>query len=124
MTAAKKTTKPVAKKAAPKKLTMNLKTGSIKVKDQTKADQLEATLKAQGPFIHKAPAAPSKTVAKKTVEKVEKGETKMDRARAIMTKHYGKLKRKEIIQLFVSEAGLTIAGSGTYYAVISADMKK
>ena len=61
--------------------------------------------------------APAKKVAAKKVKKDEsKPETKTDVAVRIFKKEYGKLERKDIIALFMTEAGLTKAGSSTYYA--------
>ena len=72
--------------------------------------------------VKKAPAnkaASKKSTAKKKVAaNKDKGPSKSELAIAIFKKHYGKKERKEIIALFQSEAGLTKAGSNTYYANI------
>ena len=49
--------------------------------------------------------------------------TKMDRAKEIMQKYWkdlqsGKMKRKDIIKLFVDEVGLTKLGASTYFTTI------
>lgn len=46
-----------------------------------------------------------------TVKKVHKS----DIARKIFSEHYGKKSRKDIVDLFVKEANLTIEGGRTYY---------
>jgi hypothetical protein len=48
--------------------------------------------------------------------------SKMEKAVALFTENKGK-PRKEIIKLFQSEAGLTAAGSNTYYALIKKNQK-
>jgi hypothetical protein len=55
--------------------------------------------------------------------KEAKGESKVDKARAIMAKHFGKLSRKEILAQF-AQIGLSPAGSATYYANISKELSK
>lgn len=50
--------------------------------------------------------------------------SKADLARAIFNANYGVLARKDIIAKFISEAGLTKAGAGTYYQNFTAKMKK
>jgi len=55
--------------------------------------------------------------------------SKADAARKIMEEMWddlqaGKVKRKDIIQRFVSEAGLTKAGASTYYGNIKKKMSK
>lgn len=49
--------------------------------------------------------------------------TKMDRAKEIMQKHWkdiqsDKMKRKDIIKLFVDEVGLSKFGASTYFTTI------
>ena len=49
--------------------------------------------------------------------------TKMDRAKEIMQKHWkelqsGKMKRKDIIEMFVDEVGFTKLGASTYFTTI------
>lgn len=48
-------------------------------------------------------------------KRAEGKETKIDAARAIFKKMGGKKPRKEVIEAFMSEAGLSAAGASTYY---------
>ena len=65
----------------------------------------------------------TKKKSKKTNNKNKNIVSKADKARAIMKKHYGKKERKEIIEMFMKDAGLTKAGSNTYYFNLSKEMK-
>lgn len=63
---------------------------------------------------------PAVKVAAKAVEKAPKAEqvpNKMDKAREIFKKMKGK-PRKEVLAAFVADAGLTVAGSATYFSNI------
>ena len=62
-------------------------------------------------------------------EKKATGPSKADLARKIMEEVWedlqaGKLKRKDVIQRFVGEVGLTKAGASTYYGNIKKRMTK
>lgn len=50
--------------------------------------------------------------------------TKADIAREIMNEHFGKKTRKEIMQMFIADAGLTVAGANTYYANVKKQIEK
>lgn len=62
-------------------------------------------------------------------EKKPSGPSKADRARKIMEEMWdellaGKVKRKDVIQRFVGEVGLTKAGASTYYGNIKKKLSK
>jgi len=120
---AAKTTKPTTEK----KLTMNLTTGKIAVKNETapKADatpNIDQVLGVHIPVFAKAdqtkgsePASKPAKVAKEKVVKEPSGPTKADVAREIYKRMAGK-DRKDVLKAFQDEAKLTPAGSATYYA--------
>lgn len=68
--------------------------------------------------------APSK--AKKAVKApvVKKTPNKTELAGKLFAKHYGKKERKDIIELFMSQAGLTYAGASSYYGGMQIAAKK
>jgi hypothetical protein len=62
-------------------------------------------------------------------DKKPEGPSKADRARKIMEEVWedlqaGKIKRKDVIQRFVGEVGLTKAGASTYYGNIKKKLSK
>jgi hypothetical protein len=62
-------------------------------------------------------------------EKKPKGPSKAELARKIMEEMWddlkaGKVKRKDVIQRFIGEAGLTKAGASTYYGNIKKKLSK
>jgi len=102
------------------------KTLSLKKPVEQVSAMLETEITAQTPdstvVAEKTPVEPP--VASKEIVKVPKS-NKMMVATVIferMTKE-GKA-RKEIIQAFVAEAGLTLAGSSTYFQTIKSKSKK
>jgi hypothetical protein len=89
--------------------------------DATEGVTLEQALKEEGE--NRTP----ESIAQE--DKKPKGPSKADRARKIMDEMWddlqaGKVKRKDIIQRFVGEAGLTKAGASTYYGTIKKKMTK
>lgn len=89
--------------------------------DATEAVTLEQALKEEGE--NRTP----ETIAQE--DKKPKGPSKADRARKILEEMWddlqaGKVKRKDVIQRFVGEAGLTKAGASTYYGNIKKRMTK
>lgn len=54
-------------------------------------------------------------VTKNVRRALAKGKTKVDLAEEIFNKYEGKLERKEMIDKFISRAGLTPSGANTYY---------
>ena len=69
----------------------------------------------------------SKTeTAKETETKSKAKATKMDLAKDVFSRMYGKndIKRKDIIKAFIEDCGLTKAGAGTYYAKIKGNAGK
>ena len=69
----------------------------------------------------------SKTeTAKETETKSKAKTTKMDLAKDVFGRMYGKngIKRKDIIKAFIEDCGLTKAGAGTYYAKIKGNAGK
>lgn len=94
----------------------------------TKDEQaLYFKLKRENDMAAKKKVSKKKAVSKKTparqrsAKKVinpDKPETKMDIAIRIFAKEYPKMRRKDIISLFMSEAGLTKAGASTYHSLI------
>lgn len=61
----------------------------------------------------KAKAAPKAKVTKVVAETKAPSKTKL--ARDIFTKHFGKTKREDIINMFVEQCGLTHNGANSYY---------
>jgi len=89
--------------------------------EPTEAVTLEQALREEGE--NRTP----ETIAQE--DKKPKGPSKADRARKIMEEMWGdlqagKVKRKDVIQRFVGEAGLTKAGASTYYGNIKKRMTK
>ena len=100
--------------------TKRIKTES-KPADATEAVTLEQALKEEGK------GRTPETISQE--DKKPKGPSKADLARKIMEEVWedlqaGKLKRKDVIQRFVGEAGLTKAGASTYYGNIKKRMTK
>lgn len=56
-------------------------------------------------------------VTKLEKEREVKEETKMDKARRLMETNEG-VGRKEMLEMFMGQAGLTKAGAATYYALL------
>jgi len=89
--------------------------------ETTEAVTLDQALKEEGE--NRTP----ETIAQE--DKKPKGPSKADRACNIMEEMWndlqaGKVKRKDVIQRFVGEAGLTKAGASTYYGNIKKRMTK
>ncbi len=89
--------------------------------EATEAVTLEQALKEEGE--NRTP----ETIAQE--DKKLKGPSKADRARKIMEEMWddllaGKVKRKDVIQRFLDEAGLKKAGASTYYGTIKKRMTK
>lgn len=103
MPAAKKiiVKKPVAKKAAAKKVVKP---------DAATNDKLDKALAARPPIVVKA----MKSGPARKSEPKAGGPTKRELAQAIFDRMKGK-SRKEVIAVFQAEAGLTPAGSSTYF---------
>lgn len=92
-----------------------------KAAEATEAVTLEQALKEEGE------GRTPETVAQE--DKKPKGPSKADRARKIMEEMWdelqaGKVKRKDVIQRFVGEVGLTKAGASTYYGNIKKKLSK
>ena len=60
------------------------------------------------------PKTTNKVAEKKTVTK-SNGESKVQKAMLIFNEHYGKLSRKDIIQMFKDQLDMSDAGGSTYY---------
>jgi len=92
-----------------------------KTAEATQAVTLEQALKEEGE------GRTPETIAKE--DKKPNGPSKADRARKIMEEVWddlqaGKIKRKDVIQRFVGEVGLTKAGASTYYGNIKKKLSK
>jgi hypothetical protein len=89
--------------------------------EATEAVTLEQALKEEGE------GRTPETIAQ--AEKKPSGPSKAELARKIMEEMWddiqaGKVKRKDVIQRFVGEAGLTKAGASTYYGNIKKKLSK
>ena len=89
--------------------------------DATEAVTLDQALKEEGE------GRTPETISEE--DKKPNGPSKADLARKIMEEMWdelkaGKVKRKDVIQRFVGEAGLTKAGASTYYGNIKKKMTK
>jgi len=92
-----------------------------KAAEATEAVTLEQALKEEGE------GRTPDTISQK--DKKPNGPSKADRARTIMEEVWddlqaGKIKRKDVIQRFVGEVGLTKAGASTYYGNIKKKLSK
>ena len=92
-----------------------------KPSEATEAVTLEQALKEEG--VGRTP----ETIAND--EKKPGGPSKADRARKIMEEMWddlqaGKVKRKDVIERFKDEVGLTKAGASTYYGNIKKKLSK
>jgi hypothetical protein len=124
MNAAKtiKNTKPAAKTTTEKVMDVLNNVVDLPMTDEVKTGtpNIDDVLGAHIPVFVKAaePAAKIAKTPKVKVEKVAKepsGPTKADKAREIFTRMAGAA-RQDILKAFQTEAGLTEAGSATYFA--------
>lgn len=91
------------------------------VKDKSEDVTLEKSLKEKGE------GRTPETISKKY--KKSDGPSKTDQAMKIMEEMWddiqiGKVKRKDVIQRFINEIGLTKAGASTYYGNIKKKLSK
>jgi len=92
-------------------------------------DQLKTEEKSESVTLDEALKEEGEGRIPETVSKKREGPSKSELAMKIMESEWGniqsgKVKRKDIIQRFIDEVGLTKAGASTYYGNIKKKLSK